>query len=59
MPFALATHATGLVLDRPGFFWLSYHRSDNSSSHVAELNCLKYFKIEFESTTQNHLNGGR
>ena len=30
------THATELVLERPGFFWPSYHRLDNSSSHVAD-----------------------
>ena len=34
----MATHATELVLERPGFFWptRSYHRFDNSSSHVAD-----------------------
>ena len=30
------TLATELVLDRPGFFWPSYHLLDNSSSHVAD-----------------------
>ena len=30
------THATELVLERPGFSWPSYHRLDNSSSHVAD-----------------------
>ena len=60
--FVGSTHTTELVLDHPGFFWPSYHLLDNSSSHVAELKCLKYFKIEFESTKQklrqNRLNGG-
>ena len=31
-----ATHATELVLQRPGFFWPSYHRLHNSNSHVAD-----------------------
>ena len=44
--------APELMLDRLGFFWQSYHLLDNSSSHIAELKCLKYFKIEFETTTQ-------
>ena len=30
------THATELVLDSPGFCWLSYHLLDNSRSHVAD-----------------------
>ena len=29
------------------------------SGHVAELKWFKHFKIEFESNTQNHLNGGQ
>ena len=31
-----ATHATELVLQRPGFFWPSYHLVHNSNSHVAD-----------------------
>ena len=30
------THATELVLERPGSFWPSNHRLNNSSSHVAD-----------------------
>ena len=30
------THATALVLQRPGFFGPSYHRVHNSNSHVAD-----------------------
>ena len=30
------THATELVLQRPGFFWPSYHLVHNSNSHVAD-----------------------
>ena len=30
------THATELVLHRPGFFWPSNHRLHNPNSHVAD-----------------------
>ena len=50
-----STHATELVLDSQGFSAML----DNSNGHVAQLKCFKHFKIEFESTTQNHLNGGQ
>ena len=40
-----STHATELVLDRLAFSAML----DNSSDHVADLRCLKHFKIEFES----------
>ena len=56
------SHTTEFVLDRPGFFGdfsPSYHLLHNSSGHIAELNCFEHFKIEFESTTQNHFNGGQ
>ena len=41
----IITHATELVLDRPAFFWQSYHLLDNSSSHVADLNVLNILRL--------------
>ena len=52
------THATELVLDRPGFSE-TFDLLDSSKWSRRWVKCFKHFKIEFESNTQNYLNGGQ